>query len=182
MTRAPKRSASSVDSDDTARQPPPSRKPVPAQGRFGLGGAAPPRSCERCHRRKVRCDRIVPCNNCLRHGMTCVYPEKDDEPSAKSPSLREISDRLERVETILLNRLSEGSEAVTCAPTEEDGNPDHRRRRQAESAIPTESWCGTKVKHTGKNGQQVSKKHQIKSTWELLLNSSDVERLLQEVS
>ncbi|KAM5364642.1 hypothetical protein ACJZ2D_011423 [Fusarium nematophilum] len=32
------------------------------------------RSCVTCRRRKVRCDKAVPCANCARHGSKCVFP------------------------------------------------------------------------------------------------------------
>lgn len=57
------------------------------------------RSCIACHRRKVRCDRGVPCTNCTRCEFTCVYPK---ETAEKRPaSLQNVSDRLERVESML---------------------------------------------------------------------------------
>lgn len=57
------------------------------------------RSCIACHRRKVRCDRGVPCTNCNRCEFTCVYPK---ETAEKRPaSLQNVSDRLERVESML---------------------------------------------------------------------------------
>ncbi|PLB53696.1 hypothetical protein P170DRAFT_2424 [Aspergillus steynii IBT 23096] len=58
------------------------------------------RSCLGCHRRKVRCDRGVPCTNCARAGCTCIYPSKPSD-ERRSPSLQHISDRLERVESII---------------------------------------------------------------------------------
>lgn len=32
------------------------------------------RSCIRCHERKVRCDRAMPCSTCLRINVPCHYP------------------------------------------------------------------------------------------------------------
>jgi hypothetical protein len=40
-----------------------------------LANGLQPLSCVRCARRKVRCDRIVPCNNCTRHETDCEYPQ-----------------------------------------------------------------------------------------------------------
>ncbi|KAK7219077.1 hypothetical protein V2G26_007080 [Clonostachys chloroleuca] len=30
-------------------------------------------SCTRCHRRKKKCNRVLPCNNCSRQGVECIY-------------------------------------------------------------------------------------------------------------
>ncbi|KAL9563930.1 hypothetical protein ACKAV7_011965 [Fusarium commune] len=32
------------------------------------------RSCVTCRRRKVKCDKVIPCANCARHGSKCVFP------------------------------------------------------------------------------------------------------------
>lgn len=32
------------------------------------------RSCVTCRRRKVKCDKAIPCANCARHGSKCVFP------------------------------------------------------------------------------------------------------------
>ena len=32
------------------------------------------RSCIECCRRKVRCDRLHPCKNCIRHQKGCIFP------------------------------------------------------------------------------------------------------------
>lgn len=62
------------------------------------------RSCIACHRRKVRCDRGVPCTNCSKCDSTCVYPTKDkDKDDQRNPTLQHISDRLGRLETLLLH-------------------------------------------------------------------------------
>ena len=34
-----------------------------------------PRSCWTCHKRKVRCDKELPCSTCVRTGSECSYPE-----------------------------------------------------------------------------------------------------------
>ena len=32
------------------------------------------RSCVTCRRRKVKCDKAIPCANCARHGTKCMFP------------------------------------------------------------------------------------------------------------
>ncbi|RJE18736.1 hypothetical protein PHISCL_08923 [Aspergillus sclerotialis] len=68
-----------------------------------------PRSCVSCHRRKVRCDRYVPCKNCVKAGWTCTYPSIQRGRSEKAPSLQDVTDRLERVESLLLKHLEKQS-------------------------------------------------------------------------
>lgn len=71
------------------------------------------RSCLACHRRKVRCDRTVPCTNCSKGGCACIYPTRDKDEQ-KSPTLQRISDRLERLE-LLLSRIVEPCVSATSS-------------------------------------------------------------------
>lgn len=105
------------------------------------------RSCRGCHQRKVRCDRGVPCTNCSRCGISCVYPTKD---SQKGPTLQNISSRLERLE-ILLSRLAECSQVTTGSTVD---------RVQS----------GANVNAMGTANQHPFSQRSRKSTWELLLN------------
>lgn len=127
------------------------------------------RSCRGCHQRKVRCDRKLPCINCSRCGISCVYPTKDREKGG--PSLQNISSRLERLE-ILLSRFVEHSQVTTGSAAD---------RGHGEPETQT----------TGAANQHSSSQHRSKSTWEILLNdgqgiryadNSNIEALLQDVS
>lgn len=170
MTKAPKRAASSANDDDQAR---PSRKPVPPTNRLGA------RSCEGCHQRKVRCDRGVPCDNCSRHGMTCVYPTRDPDAAGTTPTLRDISNCLKRLE-ILLSRFAESSEVTTEAAVDHYGSG--RYHGHAESQIQIQARTGANVNAIETASQRPSDRPPNKSTWEILLNNSDIESSLQDVS
>lgn len=102
------------------------------------------RSCLACHRRKVRCDRGVPCTNCSKCGFACVYPTKDKDEH-RSSNLQQISERLGRLEA-LLSRLVEPRVSAASGEVE--------NRVQQESNFPST--------------QGDSK------TWEVLLNDGDV--------
>lgn len=80
------------------------------------GGSTPalnPRSCVTCRRRKVRCDKQMPCSNCRRAQIPCVFPapgraprqQKPKDPNAppKSSSQREVEliKRLRKLEGIV---------------------------------------------------------------------------------
>ncbi|GAD93522.1 conserved hypothetical protein [Paecilomyces variotii No. 5] len=122
------------------------------------------RSCRGCHQRKVRCDRGVPCTNCSRCGISCVYPTKDRE---KGPNLQNVSSRLERLE-LLLSRLAERIE-VTTGPAINAIDHGHGGNG-GESQTQIQVQSGAKVNATGSANQHPSSQHSNKSTWELLLN------------
>ncbi|PNY24354.1 transcriptional regulatory protein [Tolypocladium capitatum] len=84
---------------------------------LALGGSgAPvlnPRSCVTCRRRKVRCDKQMPCSNCRRALIPCVFPApgraprqqrpKDPNATPKNSSQREVEliKRLRKLEGIV---------------------------------------------------------------------------------
>lgn len=85
--------------------------PIPAPG--GSGPALNPRSCVTCRRRKVRCDKQMPCSNCRRALIPCVFPApgraprqprpKDPNAPPKSSTQREaeLVKRLKKLEGIV---------------------------------------------------------------------------------
>lgn len=44
-----------------------------------LANGLQPLSCLRCAQRKVRCDRVVPCSNCIKHESICEFPQPRTE-------------------------------------------------------------------------------------------------------
>lgn len=95
--------------------------------------------------------------------MTCVYPTKGLDGAQKGPTLRDINNRLKRLE-VLLSRLS-GREDF-----DNHGDPD-------ESEAQVQSRPSQNVKEI-----ETARRPPNKSTWEILLNNSDIEPLLQDVS
>lgn len=51
----------------------------------GSGPAVNPRSCVTCRRRKVRCDKQMPCSNCRRALIPCVFPAPGRAPRQARP-------------------------------------------------------------------------------------------------
>lgn len=41
------------------------------------------RSCHDCNRRKVRCNKVLPCDNCVRLGVECTFPPPGRKPRKK---------------------------------------------------------------------------------------------------
>ncbi|OIW32632.1 hypothetical protein CONLIGDRAFT_593940 [Coniochaeta ligniaria NRRL 30616] len=166
MGRALKRSAASVDEEDATPQPVRESVPQTQSSRRGT------RSCEGCHHRKIRCDRGIPCINCSRQGVTCVYPTGDPDTAQKPPpTLRDISNRLEQLES-LLSRLAERIEVPTGFVADADGGRSRGRGR---------GYGEPEIQVLARpDRQHPSDRPSDKSTWELLLNNSNVEPLLQE--
>ena len=76
------------------------------QSQFSHRGRAI-KSCLECRRRKMRCSRSQPCQNCSRFSRTCVYLPYPDWPSISSPE----------VQTSSAQRVSGLREDLTHAPT-----------------------------------------------------------------
>ncbi|PLN76745.1 hypothetical protein BDW42DRAFT_15824 [Aspergillus taichungensis] len=66
-----------------------------------LANGLQPLSCFRCAHRKVRCDRVVPCSNCIRHDAVCDFPQPRTEKRqrrkmAGPPTSRKTHPRVKR--------------------------------------------------------------------------------------
>jgi Fungal Zn(2)-Cys(6) binuclear cluster domain len=74
-------------------------------------------SCQLCHQRKVKCDKLNPCSNCRRTGVTCVPVDRQRLPRGRngihkntsSESESDLRDRLRRLEQ-LVESLSPGND------------------------------------------------------------------------
>lgn len=68
------------------------------------------RSCIECSRRKVRCDRQSPCNNCVRADSECIFPKFRKRPVKK----QKAGSREEQSSSVALP--SSGSQVVNDEP------------------------------------------------------------------
>ena len=93
-----------------------------------------PRSCVTCRRRKVRCDKHMPCSNCRRAQIPCIFPApgraprrprpKDPNAPPKQPSSEreiELMKRLRKLEGIV-EELSGQIEVETARNHSSSGN------------------------------------------------------------
>ncbi|KAK8136028.1 fungal specific transcription factor domain-containing protein [Apiospora sp. TS-2023a] len=125
---------------------------APMHTMTGMGGGAPagatiidpsvepssamnPRSCVTCRRRKVRCDKHMPCGNCRKAHISCIFPApgraprrprpKDPNAPPKQTSEREVElmKRLRKLEGIV-EELSGQIEVDTRQPTSSGNSPE----------------------------------------------------------
>ncbi|RSL84672.1 hypothetical protein CEP51_003749 [Fusarium floridanum] len=60
------------------------------------------RSCAVCHRRKVRCDKKLPCNQCIRGGFPCSYPPvRDVIRRTRKTTISDVATRISEMEKTL---------------------------------------------------------------------------------
>lgn len=152
-----------MDADASAPAPGPAPDPVPAYTVLEPGTAAPqiipstaatppsgpaafnPRSCVTCRRRKVRCDKRMPCTNCRRNHIQCIFPApgraprrpRPRDPLAPSPAGQssgtsrresELLDRLRKLEGIVeeLSGQIEGERGASASTGSPEG-PHHQQ-------------------------------------------------------
>lgn len=109
-----------------------------------------PRSCVTCRRRKVRCDKHMPCSNCRRAQIPCIFPApgraprrprvKDPNAPPKQPSSEreiELMKRLRKLEGIV-EELSGQIEVETARNQSSSGNsPEATVNNGTDSNHPT---------------------------------------------
>jgi hypothetical protein len=88
------------------------------------------RSCHACNRRKVRCNKVFPCDNCVRLGVECTFPPPGRKPR-KRPAKSNKAELISRLS--LLEREVEklgAQDVVGAAPADgqENGIPDLQHR------------------------------------------------------
>lgn len=101
----------------------PDARTTPILAADNITPALNPRSCATCRRRKVRCDKQMPCSNCRRGQIPCVFPApgraprrpKDPNAPSRSGSHREaeLVRRLRKLEGIV-EELSEQVEVESA--------------------------------------------------------------------
>ena len=100
------------------------------------------RSCLRCHERKVRCDRSMPCTTCIRANTPCQYPGPgriQRRPAQKSTQRVGVGTRLEMLERAItaINQNSSPDQTSRLSPAL---LPTNTLRSAAPESAPTEGF------------------------------------------
>ncbi|RKK96220.1 hypothetical protein BFJ68_g14482 [Fusarium oxysporum] len=109
---------------DVANGPQQTSTPLPQDHRTS-------RSCLRCHRRKIRCDKARPCGACSRLGAVCTYPPAHRQaPRRARSTIKDITTRLTSLESSL---IAANSGTVNEVPSQAPGTTSTRR---ASTSVP----------------------------------------------
>ncbi|CAK7212988.1 hypothetical protein SBRCBS47491_001650 [Sporothrix bragantina] len=82
------------------------------------------RSCIVCHRRKVKCDKTMPCANCVRSGVLCCYPSNKRAPRQPKTTIADIASRLVQLERTIVAVAGGDAGGDTGGDDDSDGG-DH---------------------------------------------------------
>ena len=93
-----------------APQPPPRSKPLTNKGVVKMVRRRNRliTSCLECRRRKLRCDKLAPCTNCVRIGEDCLYLARED-----GHAQQKLADMKERMGALERNLEREAAAAAT---------------------------------------------------------------------
>ncbi|TVY50582.1 Bikaverin cluster transcription factor bik5 [Lachnellula cervina] len=128
------------------------------------------RSCVTCRRRKVKCDKQVPCSNCTKAGSQCVFPAPGRAPRRPRAGGKVVSER----EAELLKRLrrlegvvEELSGQVEVEAVKQSPASDHSsQNRDTEPAIDSGSRSAH-VRVVGMDEGTGTKKEWINRAWRI---------------
>ncbi|KAL1875312.1 hypothetical protein VTK73DRAFT_10149 [Phialemonium thermophilum] len=114
-----------------------------------VSSALNPRSCVTCRRRKVRCDKHMPCGNCRRAQIACIFPApgraprrprpKDPDAPSKQHSAEREAELLKRLRKLegIVEELSSQVELEAVKHTSSSGNsPEEAISHDGEGRIP----------------------------------------------
>ncbi|GKT65507.1 fungal specific transcription factor [Colletotrichum tofieldiae] len=111
-----------TDTPSSAPSPPPTAAresnggPV-IRSRVGSGNGGPgrkiERSCQLCHRRKIRCDKKQPCSSCVRGGFQCYYPPIGQPVRrVRKTTIADVASRISDLEKTLVAGASQQHQAA----------------------------------------------------------------------
>ncbi|KAH8682307.1 fungal-specific transcription factor domain-containing protein [Xylariales sp. PMI_506] len=117
----------------------------------GVKGTKHKLSCKSCRSRKIKCDRIFPCPQCVRAGAECIFPERKRMQRPRRTKNSELLNRISRLESIVgkvdLQSLKE-LDAATFK-LEDQGLP--AERETSYPSQPAESLeAGATLPHTAR--------------------------------
>lgn len=73
----------------------------------------PARSCVVCHRRKIRCDRQLPCLSCVRARLACTYPAAEPPARrARKATIADVASRISDLEKTIVAASKEPSVSI----------------------------------------------------------------------
>ena len=111
-----------------------------------------PRSCVTCRKRKVKCDKVHPCNNCTRNHIECVFPAPGRAPRKIRKVVdgrdKELLERLRRLEGVV-----KGMGVEVPNDEKEYKEPDSRASMEPRSATEATAsqvdFNGSSINRTG---------------------------------
>ncbi|KAK2049368.1 fungal-specific transcription factor domain-containing protein [Colletotrichum somersetense] len=76
------------------------------------------RSCQLCHRRKVRCDKKQPCSSCARGGFQCYYPPVGPPVRrVRKTTIADVASRISDLEKTLVAGAAQRPPSAPATPT-----------------------------------------------------------------
>ncbi|KAF6814217.1 fungal specific transcription factor [Colletotrichum musicola] len=127
--RSPESSETLPSSGQSHPQPATESSPSPAAHASGSGVGAPTgrkieRSCNLCHRRKIRCDKKSPCASCARGGFACFYPQAGQPiRRVRKTTIADVASRISDLEKTLTSAAGAGHHNRFGGPTSVAGTP-----------------------------------------------------------
>ena len=115
-------------------------------------------SCTLCRRRKVRCDRSVPCANCTRAGADCVPSIPSQAPRGRQGGRKrrpdgELLERIARLEALVENVGGDPDEQGTT-PRRIDNTPPVAVREKPSQLSVSENLDRSKGSNNGATGHR----------------------------
>lgn len=81
------------------------------------------RVCVTCRRRKVKCDKQKPCQNCVKAGTECVFPAKRSAMDGQSAADTELLHELRRLEPLFQSLVSKINDDGAIEPAPQNKVP-----------------------------------------------------------
>ncbi|KAG8165974.1 hypothetical protein KVR01_004526 [Diaporthe batatas] len=88
------------DNDEAEGAPPTKKRKTDGNAASKFDGPA----CQSCRRKKAKCSRRLPCSQCERQNLQCVYDERKLKPGLRSGAIEHLSQRITALENMFLGQ------------------------------------------------------------------------------
>lgn len=96
------------------------------------------RSCQTCHRRKIRCDKREPCSTCSRANASCIYPSPDQRiKRPRKTTMAGVASRLSDLERLIPSMAPATGQSVHTGSV----NPSRSSRKETDAASHAHEGC-----------------------------------------
>jgi hypothetical protein len=107
------------------------------------------RVCVTCRRRKVKCDKRNPCQNCVKARTECVFPSKRSVTEGQNAADTELLHELRRLEPLFQSLVSKINDEAVVEPSLQnslallESGPKRQPTTVAPPSLPTAIPCGS---------------------------------------
>ncbi|RKK46624.1 hypothetical protein BFJ67_g8175 [Fusarium oxysporum f. sp. cepae] len=115
----------------------------------------PPKSCEPCRTRKLKCNRSLPCDSCIKRNKQtlCHYASNADRHDKRGEKNESVADRLKNLESLIATvaQKSQKKDSLSALSLNENSLQKEYQTPSPRNAQPSQNFISEAVAHSDDN-------------------------------